>query len=102
MIAAAVTVVTSLGWIAGLRDGVRGVMRLGPRKMNPILLKLHDVGTLLLLGVALVISAGASLIFGTAAGWVTEQLQPRPPDGRAADHLHQDRRAAAAGLGHGR
>jgi membrane protein len=78
VIAAAVTVVTSLGWIDGLRDGVRGVIGLGPRKMNPILLKLHDIGTLLLLGVALVISAGASLVFGTAAGWVAEQLSLDP------------------------
>lgn len=78
VIAAVVTVVTSLGWIAGLRDGLRGVLRLGPLKMNPILLKLHDVGTLLLLGVALVISAGASLVFGTAAGWVAEQLKLDP------------------------
>lgn len=78
VIAAAVTVITSLGWIAGLRDGLRGVLRLGPLKINPILLKLHDVGTLLLLGVALVISAGASLVFGTAAGWVAEQLKLDP------------------------
>ena len=78
VIAAVVTVVTSLGWIAGLRDGLRGVLRLGPLKMNPVLLKLHDVGTLLLLGVALVISAGASLVFGTAAGWVAEQLKLDP------------------------
>jgi membrane protein len=77
-IAAVVTVVTSLGWIAGLRDGLRGVMRLGPLKINPIVLKLRDVGTLLLLGVALVISAGASLVFGLAAGWVTEQVQLDP------------------------
>ena len=78
VIAAVVTVVTSLGWIAGLREGLRGVLRLGPLKMNPLLLKLHDVGTLLLLGVALVISAGASLVFGTAAGWVAEQLHLDP------------------------
>ncbi|WP_426979826.1 YihY/virulence factor BrkB family protein [Pseudarthrobacter sp. O4] len=78
VIAAVVTVVTSLGWIDGLRDGVRGVMQLGPLKMNPILLRLHDVGTLLLMGVALVISAGASLVFGTAAGWATEQLSLDP------------------------
>ncbi len=78
VIAAVVTVVTSLGWIAGVRDGLRAVMRLGPLKINPILLKLHDVGTLLLLGVALVISAGASLVFGTAAGWVAEQLKLDP------------------------
>ncbi len=78
IIGAVVTVVTSLGWIAGLRDGLRGVMRLGPLKMNPILLKLRDVGTLLLLGAALVVSAGASLVFGTAADWVTVQLRLDP------------------------
>lgn len=70
IIGAVVTVITSLGWIAGLRDGLRGVMQLPPLVVNPILLKLRDAGTLLLLGVALVISAGASLVFGTAAGWV--------------------------------
>ena len=74
-IAAAVTVFTSLRWIAGLRDGLRGVMELPPLKVNPIILKLRDAGTLLLLGMALVISAGASLVFGTAAGWVADLLQ---------------------------
>ncbi|MBT2538006.1 YihY/virulence factor BrkB family protein [Arthrobacter sp. ISL-69] len=78
VIAAAVTVFTALGWISGIRDGVRGMMQLGPRGINPVLQILRDAGTLLLLGVALVISAGASLIFGTAAGWVTEQLQLDP------------------------
>ncbi|WP_442784831.1 YihY/virulence factor BrkB family protein [Arthrobacter sp. CG_A4] len=78
VIAAVVTVVTSLGWIDGLRDGVRAMMQLGPLKINPVLLRLHDAGTLLLLGVTLVISAGASLVFGTAAGWVTEQLSLDP------------------------
>ncbi|MDQ0679549.1 membrane protein [Arthrobacter pascens] len=75
VIAAVVTIVTSLGWIAALRDGLRGVLQLPPLKTNPVVLKLRDAGTLLLLGVALVISAGASLIFGTAAGWVADFLQ---------------------------
>ena len=78
VIAAAVTVFTALGWISGIRDGVRGMMQLGPRGINPVLQILRDAGTLLLLGVALVLSAGASLIFGTAAGWVTEQLRLDP------------------------
>ncbi|MEK0155473.1 YihY/virulence factor BrkB family protein [Arthrobacter oryzae] len=78
VIAAAVTVFTALGWISGIRDGVRGMMRLGPRGINPVLQILRDAGILLLLGVALVLSAGASLIFGTAAGWVTEQLRLDP------------------------
>lgn len=74
-IAAAVTVFTSLRWIASLRDGLRGVLELPPSLVNPVLLKLRDAGILLLLGVALVISAGASLVFGTAAGWVTDFLR---------------------------
>lgn len=78
IIAAVVTVITSLGWIAGLRDGLRGVLQLPPLKLNIILLKLRDAGTLLLLGVALVISAGASLVFGTAAGWVSDFLRLDP------------------------
>ncbi len=75
LIAAVVTVITSLGWIAGLRDGLRGVLELPPLKINPLLMKLRDAGTLLLLGIALVISAGASLVFGTAAGWVADFLR---------------------------
>ena len=75
LIAAVVTVITSLGWIAGLRDGLRGVLELPPLQINPLLMKLRDAGTLILLGVALVISAGASLLFGTAAGWVSDLLR---------------------------
>lgn len=75
VIGAVVTVITSLGWIAGLREGLRGVVQLPPLKINPIVLRLRDAGTLLLLGVALVISAGASLVFGTAAGWVSDFLK---------------------------
>jgi membrane protein len=73
-IAAVVTVITSLGWINGIRDGLRGVLQMPPLVVNPILMKLRDAGTLLLLGVALVISAGASLVFGTLAGWVADFL----------------------------
>ncbi|MHC6590991.1 YihY/virulence factor BrkB family protein [Arthrobacter sp. C152] len=72
VVSAVVTVITSLGWISGLRDGLRGVMQLPPLMVNPVLMKVRDAGTLLLLGVALVISAGASLVFGTAAGWVAD------------------------------
>ena len=78
VIAAAVTVFTALGWIRGIRDGVRGMMRLGPRAMNPVLQILRDAGTLLLLGAALVTSAAASLVFGTAAGWVAATLNLDP------------------------
>ncbi|TLM81139.1 YihY/virulence factor BrkB family protein [Pseudarthrobacter sp. NamE2] len=75
VIGSLVTIVTSLRWISGIREGLRGVLNLPPLLLNPILLKLRDAGILLLLGVALVISAGASLVFGTAARWVTDFLR---------------------------
>ncbi|MFH5880341.1 YihY/virulence factor BrkB family protein [Arthrobacter sp. NA-172] len=74
VIAGVVTVFTALGWIAGIREGVRGVFGLEPVQENPILMKAFDAGTLLLLGAALVVSAGASLVFGTAAGWIIGSL----------------------------
>lgn len=70
VIAAAVTLFTSLRWIACMRDGLRGVADLPPLKRNPVLVKLSDAGTLLLLGVALVASSGVSIVFGTAANWL--------------------------------
>jgi membrane protein len=78
VIAGAVTVFTALGWISGVRDGVRSMMQLGPRAINPVLQILRDAGTLLLLGAALVVSAGASLVFGTAADWVSGLLHLDP------------------------
>jgi membrane protein len=75
LIAAVVTIFTSLGWIASVREGLRGVMQEGPLQRNAVVQKLVDAGTLLLLGVILVVSAGASLVFGTAADWFFELLR---------------------------
>lgn len=75
LIAAVVTIFTSLGWIASVREGLRGVMEEGPLQRNALMQKLVDAGTLLLLGVILVVSAGASLVFGTAADWFFELLR---------------------------
>ncbi len=77
-VAAAVTIVTSLGWIAGIRQGLRGVMMLAPLKRNPVLGKLIDAGTLILLGIALIISSGVSLVFGTAVNLVMDWLRLDP------------------------
>jgi membrane protein len=67
-------VVTSLGWISGLRQGMRGIFALPPPAKNYFLVKLKDLGILLLLGVALVLTSimalVASSVLELAAGWL--------------------------------
>jgi membrane protein len=74
LIGAVVTVITSLGWIQSLRDGLRGVLGMPPVAGNPVLAKLKDVGTLLLLGVALVLTSAVTVVFGAALDAVTGAL----------------------------
>jgi membrane protein len=74
VVGAVVTIFTSLNWIQSLRDGLRGVMALGPVPGNLLLNKLKDAGTLLLLGVALVLTSAVTLVFGTALDAVAAAL----------------------------
>ncbi|MBM6621549.1 YihY/virulence factor BrkB family protein [Micrococcaceae bacterium RIT802] len=64
VISTATMLLTSLGWIAGLREGMRGVYGLLPLQMNPVLVKLRDLGVLVLLGLCLVVTT----VFGFLAG----------------------------------
>ncbi|WP_231391709.1 YihY/virulence factor BrkB family protein [Arthrobacter sp. 35W] len=73
-ISLAVAVVTSLGWIGSVREGLRAMLMLGPLMLNPILAKLIDLGTLVLLGIALLLSSAATVVFGTALATVTDAL----------------------------
>jgi membrane protein len=66
IIAALVTIITSLGWIQAMRDGLRGVLALPPLPGNPVLAKLKDAGTLVLLGLALVLTSAVTVVFGAA------------------------------------
>ena len=75
IIAAIVTVLTSLGWITSLRAGLRGVMGLPPLSINPLIQRLRDAGTLVLLGVALVLTSAVSIVFTAALGFVSSLLQ---------------------------
>lgn len=74
IIAAVVTIVTSLGWIQSLRDGVRGVFELPPVQSNPVVAKARDVGILLLLGVALILTSAVTVVFGAALGFMADKL----------------------------
>ncbi len=74
IIGAIVTVFTSLGWISSLRDGLRGVLAEPPLQVNAVIVRLHDAGTLLLLGVALVLTSGVSILFTGAIGFIADLL----------------------------
>ncbi|MCH6471258.1 YihY/virulence factor BrkB family protein [Sinomonas terrae] len=74
IIGALVTIFTSLGWISSLRDGLRGVLAERPLQLNAVLQRLHDAGTLLLLGVALVLTSGVSILFTGAIGFIADLL----------------------------
>ena len=66
IIAAMVTIITSLGSIQAMRQGLRGVLALQQLAGNPVLIKLKDAGTLVLLGLALVLTSAVTVVFGAA------------------------------------
>lgn len=69
-IAAIGLVATALGWLASGRDAVRAIFGLPSPTTNPVLLKLIDLATAIGLGVAILISAGMSIVSTTALDWV--------------------------------
>lgn len=57
-----VMLVTSLGWIAGMRQAMRGLFALRPVAMNPFLLRVRDLGTLALLGAVMLVTTALGVI----------------------------------------
>jgi membrane protein len=74
LISTAVMIWTSLGWIAGLRTGMRGIFDLPPLQTNIVLVKLKDTGTLLIVAVALVVTTLVAAIANTALDLIVELL----------------------------
>jgi membrane protein len=74
IIAAIVTVLTSLGWISSIREGLRGIVDERPLQVNPVLMRLRDAATLLLLGVVLVLTSGVSILFTGAVDFLAGLL----------------------------
>ncbi|POH60081.1 YihY/virulence factor BrkB family protein [Arthrobacter glacialis] len=66
--------ITALGWINGLREGIRSVLGLAPDRTNPVLSKLLDGGTLLVLAVALVLTSALGALSTAAVGNISEFL----------------------------
>ncbi|WP_088284505.1 YihY/virulence factor BrkB family protein [Kineosporia sp. A_224] len=64
---------TGLGWLDAMRQGIRAVFG-RPGGGNPLLSKVRDVGTLATFGLAVLVSAVASIVVSTASqavlGWL--------------------------------
>ncbi|WP_372698080.1 YihY/virulence factor BrkB family protein [Arthrobacter sp. JSM 101049] len=64
VISTATMLLTSLGWIAGLREGMRGVYGLNQLRLNAVVVKLRDLGVLVLLGLCLVVTTVVGFLAG--------------------------------------
>lgn len=66
IVSLAALLVTAMSWINGLREGIRSLLGLARDRTNPVLSKLRDGGTLLVLAVALILTSALGVV-STAA-----------------------------------
>lgn len=69
-----ITVITALGWIAGVRQAMRGIFALPPVPGHPIMIRVKDLGTLLVLGVAMILTTVVGLVANTLLDVVFDWL----------------------------
>lgn len=74
LISTVVMLLTSLRWIGGVREGMRGIFDVGPVQTNPILMKLKDLGILLVLAVALIVTTAVGVVANTVLDLVLPWL----------------------------
>lgn len=74
LVSLAALLVTAMGWINGLREGIRSILGLARDRTNPIISKVRDGGTLLVLAVALVLTSALGLLSSAAMGSISEFL----------------------------
>jgi membrane protein len=72
-IAGAALVLTGIGWVGSLRECLRAVWRKDDEERNLFVGKLMDSGVLLGLGVAVLISLGASAFATAAVNWTADR-----------------------------
>ncbi len=78
-IVAVVTLVMSgLGWIGALREGIRAIFSVSDKPGNPVLVKLRELAVMAVLGVAILVSASATSVVGTASRGVLSDLPGGP------------------------
>jgi membrane protein len=74
LIAAAVLLFTGIGWAGSTHECLRAVWELPEEEENPVLRKAKDVGILVGLGGAVLVTIGASTVASAMVGWITRQL----------------------------
>lgn len=65
-------VLAGTGWLGALRDGIRAIFGVEGSPGNAVLAKLRDLGVLLVLGVAILLSAAVGAVAGSAASWFAD------------------------------
>lgn len=73
IIAGLLLLFTGMGWVGSVRDCLRAVWGKDNEERNPVVGKLMDGGVLLGLGVATLISLGASLFATAAVNWTADK-----------------------------
>lgn len=68
LISTAVMLAASLGWVAGMRQAMRGIFALAPVVGNPVLITLKDLGTLALLAVVMLMTTVLGVLANNTLG----------------------------------
>lgn len=68
ILSAGVMVFTSLAWVAGMRQAMRGIFALHPVRQNFLLIRLKDLGTLALLGVVMLLTTALGVLANNTLG----------------------------------
>lgn len=63
-----------LGWLGALRDGIRTIFGAEGAPGNIVTAKLRDLGVLVLLGLAIVVSAAVTGVASALTGWIAEAI----------------------------
>jgi membrane protein len=74
LIAGAVLLFTGIGWAGSMRDSLRAVWELPDEEENPFLRKAKDLGILVGLGGAVLVTLATSTIASAMVGWITQQI----------------------------
>jgi membrane protein len=74
LIASGVLLLTGIGWVSSLRDCLRAVWRKDDVDENPVKAKLHDFAILVGLGLAVLVSLGASGFATAAVNWTADRI----------------------------